>query len=54
MKLECRNLTKKYGDKRAVDEVSLVLESGRLRLSGRGWLLMDSVVTDVLNGYIPN
>ena len=25
-----------------------------LRLVGRGWLLMDSVVTDVLNGYIPN
>ncbi len=30
MKLECRNLTKKYGDKRAVDEVSLVLESGHI------------------------
>ena len=27
---------------------------GSLRLVGRGWLLMDSVVTDVLNGYIPN
>ena len=27
---------------------------GTLRLVGRGWLLMDSVVTDVLNGYIPN
>ena len=29
-------------------------EGGFLRLAGRGWLLMDTIVTDVLNGYIPN
>lgn len=37
-----------------VENGCLALESGRLRLVGRGWLLMDTIVTDVLNGYIPN
>ncbi|MBO7413905.1 MAG: coproporphyrinogen III oxidase family protein [Fibrobacter sp.] len=37
-----------------IKEGCLTLEGNLLRLVGRGWLLMDSVVTDVLNGYIPN
>ena len=28
-------------------------EGNTLRLVGNGWVVMDSIVTDVLNGYIP-
>jgi Coproporphyrinogen III oxidase and related Fe-S oxidoreductases len=31
----------------------LVKEGDTLRLVGNGWVVMDSIVTDVLNGYIP-
>ena len=37
-----------------IENGCLEQSEGSLRLVGRGWLLMDSVVTDVLNGYIPN
>lgn len=32
----------------------LAEEDCRLKLVGRGWIVMDSIVTDILNGHIPN
>lgn len=32
----------------------LVKENGFLKLAGRGWVFMDSIVTDILNGHIPS
>lgn len=36
-----------------VEKGCLVEENGFLKLVGRGWVVMDSIVTDILNGHIP-
>lgn len=36
-----------------VEKGYLLEENGFLKLVGRGWVVMDSIVTDILNGHIP-
>lgn len=58
--LDLPEFCKKFGNINAssyakwVEKGYLVLDNDMLRLAGKGWIFMDSIVADILNGYIPN
>lgn len=50
--LECKNLSKKYGRKQALDNITLSLESGKIiGLLGAKWQWKDYFIK-LINGYL--